>query len=320
MKIKSLFLVAVGALVLLPHTVGASEIEEQIKETTSVITMIEEQQTTASQEQVTIEEQLTVLTETIKKTQAEIQKLEVSKREQEATIETQLGNVAFTSVNQIQQSGPAQIGQQLRMASANNSHRNELLQELQETTDALEEQQVTLREATEELDTLQERQQTLTKEDQELSERLMEEEEKLVDLKEQEKIEKRGFAMPLEGPITISSRFGFRNDPTGVSGTQHNGIDFTGPMGQPILAARNGVVVEAAFGSGQGNCVILQHDNGYYSYYMHLTEISVSVGQTVTVGEQVGTMGTTGTSTGVHLHFGLSTSLWSNYVDPAGLL
>ncbi|MEX1551863.1 M23 family metallopeptidase [Enterococcus sp. C50] len=66
--------------------------------------------------------------------------------------------------------------------------------------------------------------------------------------------------------------------------------------------------------------MIIQHADGYYSYYMHLSSFSTTVGASVNAGTLLGGMGTTGNSTGVHLHFGISTSLWSNFVDPAPLL
>ena len=128
------------------------------------------------------------------------------------------------------------------------------------------------------------------------------------------------FSLPITGAVSISSGFGTRADPTGFSGTQHDGIDFTGQAGEKIVAARDGQVEDAGYGPSTGNYVILAHDNGFYSYYFHLTAISVSKGATVAVGEQVGTMGTTGNSTGVHLHFGLSKTLWSDFVDPAAYL
>ncbi len=128
------------------------------------------------------------------------------------------------------------------------------------------------------------------------------------------------FSLPITGSVSISSGFGTRADPTGFSGTQHDGIDFTGQAGEKIVAARDGQVEDAGYGLSTGNYVILAHDNGFYSYYFHLTAVSVSKGATVAVGEQVGTMGTTGNSTGVHLHFGLSKTLWSDFVDPAAYL
>lgn len=131
---------------------------------------------------------------------------------------------------------------------------------------------------------------------------------------------KTGFLAPLASAINISSSFGSRSDPTGYSGNQHDGIDLTGSAGTPILAARYGTVVEAAYQASAGNYVIIKHDNGYYTYYMHLTEYFVSVGQTVETSAQIGTMGTTGNSTGVHLHFGLATDIWSGFVNPASFI
>lgn len=126
-----------------------------------------------------------------------------------------------------------------------------------------------------------------------------------------------GWQMPVDS-VHISSRFGYRTDPTGASGNQHNGIDFTGGTGTPIYAIQAGEVVEAGYGSSTGNYVIIKHANGVYSYYMHFSTLpAVSVGQSVSARQYVGGMGTTGNSTGVHLHLGMSTSLWSGFFDPA---
>ncbi len=129
-----------------------------------------------------------------------------------------------------------------------------------------------------------------------------------------------GFASPLATKLSVSSGFGGREDPTGASGTQHDGIDFTGSYGQNVMAARDGVVEMAGTDPSAGNYVIIKHDNGYYSYYMHLSKINATVGQSIKVGQSVGQMGSTGNSTGVHLHFGLSTSVWSGFVDPSSFL
>jgi murein DD-endopeptidase MepM/ murein hydrolase activator NlpD len=126
-----------------------------------------------------------------------------------------------------------------------------------------------------------------------------------------------GWQMPVDS-VHISSRFGYRTDPTGASGNQHNGIDFTGGTGTPIYAIQAGEVVEAGYGPSTGNYVIIKHANGIYSYYMHFSTLpAVSVGQSVSARQYVGGMGTTGNSTGVHLHLGMSTSLWSGFFDPA---
>ncbi|HAB95895.1 MAG TPA: peptidase [Enterococcus sp.] len=129
-----------------------------------------------------------------------------------------------------------------------------------------------------------------------------------------------GWSMPVDA-VHISSRFGYRSDPTGSSGNQHNGIDFTGASGTPIYAMQAGTVVEAGYGPSTGNYVVIKHDNGIYSYYMHFNQLpAVSVGQSVSARQYIGGMGTTGNSTGVHLHLGMATGLWSGFFDPASEL
>lgn len=129
-----------------------------------------------------------------------------------------------------------------------------------------------------------------------------------------------GWSMPVDA-VHISSRFGYRSDPTGSSGNQHNGIDFTGASGTPIYAIQAGTVVEAGYGPSTGNYVVIKHDNGIYSYYMHFNQLpAVSVGQSVSARQYIGGMGTTGNSTGVHLHLGMATGLWSGFFDPASEL
>lgn len=128
-----------------------------------------------------------------------------------------------------------------------------------------------------------------------------------------------GWNYPVASAI-VTSGFGHREDPTGISGTFHDGIDFGGATGTPIMASRSGQVVAASYSGMAGNHVIIQHDNGYYSYYLHMSSLNVSVGQTVNAGQVVGGMGTTGNSTGVHLHFSISTGLWSGFIDPSTFL
>ncbi|WHA08996.1 M23 family metallopeptidase [Enterococcus montenegrensis] len=135
-----------------------------------------------------------------------------------------------------------------------------------------------------------------------------------------EKVAQTGFASPLVGSLNVSSPFGWRQMPLGGGNEHHDGIDLTGSTGQTVMAARDGVVVEAGFDASCGNHVIIKHDNGYYTYYFHLTTIEVSNGANVSVGQRVGGMGTTGNSTGVHLHFGVATGMWDGFVDPAPLI
>ncbi|MGO2082390.1 murein hydrolase activator EnvC family protein [Vagococcus sp.] len=125
-----------------------------------------------------------------------------------------------------------------------------------------------------------------------------------------------GFQRPLSS-INITSGFGGRVDPTGSAGNFHDGIDMSGALNTPVFASRAGVVVESSYHPSAGNHVIIKHDNGYYTYYMHFNSLGVASGTNVNAGDVVGLMGTTGNSTGVHLHFGISTGLWSGFMDPS---
>ena len=129
-----------------------------------------------------------------------------------------------------------------------------------------------------------------------------------------------GFQNPLAGGYSISSGFGSRQDPTGTAGDFHEGIDMAAPAGTPIMASASGTVVEAGFQGSAGNHVIILHSNGLYSYYMHMSSMAASVGSEVSAGEVIGYVGTTGNSTGNHLHFGISSSLWGGFMDPNGFV
>ncbi len=112
----------------------------------------------------------------------------------------------------------------------------------------------------------------------------------------------------------ISSPFGNRVAPTSGATTYHQGIDIDGNTGDPVWAAKAGVVTVAGWGRAAGNYVTISHGNGYSSIYMHLNSYSVRAGQTVSAGQTIGTMGSTGVSTGDHLHFGISIN--GAYVNP----
>ena len=97
---------------------------------------------------------------------------------------------------------------------------------------------------------------------------------------------------------------GYLSSPYGPRwGSFHKGIDIARPSNRNIIASDNGVVEKASYGSGYGNYVVVNHNNGYKTLYAHLSNISVNVGQTVPKGAVLGTMGSTGRSTGIHLHF-----------------
>lgn len=121
-----------------------------------------------------------------------------------------------------------------------------------------------------------------------------------------------GFSWPTAG--TITSRFGRR------WGRMHKGIDIAGPIGTPINAAADGIVVVAGWKSGgYGNLVEIRHSDGTTTRYGHNSRVSVSVGQIVRQGQQVAQMGSTGHSTGSHLHFEIRPS-GGSAVNPIALL
>ena len=119
---------------------------------------------------------------------------------------------------------------------------------------------------------------------------------------------------PVSG-YTITSAFGYRKAPTAGASTYHQGIDMACPTGTPIYATRSGTVTKAAYqAGGAGYYVSISHGDGFASIYMHMTRYVVSAGQSVTQGQLIGYVGSTGVSTGPHLHFGISYG--GTYVNP----
>jgi len=103
---------------------------------------------------------------------------------------------------------------------------------------------------------------------------------------------------------SLTSYFGYRSDPFDSSDAEfHPGIDFKGNKGDDARCTANGRVVFAGWAGGYGNCVRIAHANSYETLYGHLSRISVNVGQEVTVGQKIGEVGSTGRSTGTHLHY-----------------
>ena len=124
---------------------------------------------------------------------------------------------------------------------------------------------------------------------------------------------KSGYVRPAAGSIT--SPFGYRIHPILGYSKFHNGVDIANPCGTPIRAMESGVVTANSYQGGYGNRVVVKHNNGLISGYAHLSYGSVSVGQHVKKGQVVGAMGTTGMSTGCHLHFTIEEGA-ENFVDP----
>ncbi len=111
------------------------------------------------------------------------------------------------------------------------------------------------------------------------------------------------FCWPAPSYTRISSPYGYRNHPIYKTKKFHSGIDLAAPGGSNILAASDGVVVRAGWNGGYGNCVIIDHGGGVSTLYGHARKLLVTKGQQVTRGQVIALVGTTGASTGNHLHF-----------------
>lgn len=114
---------------------------------------------------------------------------------------------------------------------------------------------------------------------------------------------KAPFAMPIKSAFRFTSGFGYRRDPKGAGTRMHAGTDFAGSHGTPIYATADGIVTHAGWNSGYGRQVKIQHDFGIETSYAHQSNIRVKVGQRVSRGERIGDMGSSGRSTGTHLHY-----------------
>lgn len=122
------------------------------------------------------------------------------------------------------------------------------------------------------------------------------------------------FANPCPGYRRLSDDYGNRIHPTLGIEKFHNGIDLAAPSGTPIYSAYDGDVVAADYSSSMGNYIMINHGNGLYTIYMHCSALYVSKGASVYKGQNIAAVGSTGRSTGPHLHF--SVRLNGNYVSP----
>ena len=123
-----------------------------------------------------------------------------------------------------------------------------------------------------------------------------------------------GFMWPLPGNYTITSWFGYRpaSDTNGIGSTNHGGMDIAASTGTPIYAPAGGYVTKASWYGGYGNCIMVAMDNGDTLLFGHLSGYNVSYGQRVNQGDIIGYVGSTGNSTGPHLHL----SYFANNVTP----
>lgn len=122
------------------------------------------------------------------------------------------------------------------------------------------------------------------------------------------------FVFPVASYVYISSRFGMRVHPITGQYKSHTGMDIASNQGTAVYACDSGTVALAGWNGGYGNCIIIDHGNGYRTLYGHLSVISVSEGQTVSQGNTIGQVGSTGNSTGPHLHLEVFKN--GNRIDP----
>ena len=122
--------------------------------------------------------------------------------------------------------------------------------------------------------------------------------------------------LPIQGMKrgNISSHFGPRSSPGGFGSTYHQGLDIAFPTGTKVLACEAGTVISAGYMGGLGNCIVIDHGNNLQTVYGHLSEIKVKEGQKVVRGQYIGNVGSTGNSTGPHLHLGVKVN--GRYVNP----
>ncbi len=123
-----------------------------------------------------------------------------------------------------------------------------------------------------------------------------------------------GWIWPCPGSRRITSEYGWRMHPTLGYNKFHNGIDVGAPTGTPIVAANSGTVIAAAYNSTMGNYVMIDHGSGVITIYMHCSALNTSAGSTVSSGQTIAYVGSTGRSTGPHLHFGVRVN--GEYVSP----
>ena len=128
----------------------------------------------------------------------------------------------------------------------------------------------------------------------------------------------QSWAPLVQGPVRLSSGFGPRKDPFSGQLRQHNGIDVAAPAGSPITAFRPGSVVFSGWKPGYGNTVIVRHEDGLESLYGHLSKSLVQAGERVGENSTIACVGSTGRSTGAHLHFEVRRD--GKAVDPMPLL
>ena len=194
---------------------------------------------------------------------------------------------------------------------------NQIMEELIATREELERLQADLETARAEEQAAKEQQEAKQADAAEIQAEITQKQQQLEEERKQNNVtisSETGYLWPLPGWYSLSSLFGYRIHPiTGVAHS-HTGIDIPASGGTPILASKSGQVVTSAYHYSYGNYVVIDHGNGNSTLYAHMSARAVSEGEMVTQGQVIGYVGTTGSSTGNHLHF----EVRDNYtrVDP----
>jgi murein DD-endopeptidase MepM/ murein hydrolase activator NlpD len=130
--------------------------------------------------------------------------------------------------------------------------------------------------------------------------------------------QKPAWVSPVDKPYEFTGTY---NQGGARWAAKHSGQDFAAPTGTPVKAVNSGTVVEAGWGGAYGNNIVIKHSNGKYTQYGHLSKMDVSVGQTVGTDKEIGKIGSTGNSSGPHLHFEVRTTpYYGSAVNPIDYL
>ncbi len=122
-------------------------------------------------------------------------------------------------------------------------------------------------------------------------------------LADRDRTQRKPAICPVINPRGITSRFGYRRDPFSPTVRHHDGLDISAPYGSTVVSTGRGIVISASYENYLGNTVRIDHGNGMVTVYAHLSSMSVTVGQHVNRGDEIGKVGTSGRTTGAHLHY-----------------
>ena len=280
-----------------------------------------------SQELSDLEKQIATKEADISATKAQLEEAKQVEANQYASMKLRIkymyerGNTSFADV--IMASGSlTEFMSRAEYVSKIAAYDREKLQEYAETKDMVEKREAELQYEREELLGMQES----TKAKQEDKIKQIEAEIKRKEEEARKKAESEGkkyntvnigdisFIWPCPSSSRITSNFGDRESPTEGASSNHKGVDIGASTGADILAAASGEVIISTYSYSAGNYIMINHGGGVYTVYMHCSQLLASVGEQVKQGQVIAKVGSTGYSTGPHLHFGVRTG--GTYVNP----